>query len=206
MAEDAASVGTGAVTGAAKGAAIGSVAGPVGTIVGGIVGGVLGAISGIFSSQSKRYLRKAYAEEQAMQDRQAALQRRNLVRDMYVARAQSVAASAAEDGALMSSAPLGAIGSIVAQGNFNQDYFDSQVINQKQKNYWLKKAHKKTEGIATIGSIFDAASSLADSGAFSSFGSSPAPTAAKVEAPSTFGTTPKGPGGVYTYGGVMSGP
>lgn len=172
MAEDAATVGQGAVTGAAQGAAVGSVAGPVGTVVGAIVGGVIGAIGGIFSSQSKRYQKKADQQAQEMQDREAALQRRNIVRDQYVARAQAIAASAAEDGALMSSAPLGAISSIASQGAFNTDYFDSQVINQKQRNYWLKKAHKKQQDAGTAFQVLDTASSLAGSGLFDSFASS----------------------------------
>lgn len=131
---DGASVAGGAVSGAAAGSAFG----PVGTVV----GGILGAIGGIFSSKSKKKQRQARAEERAMTTREQAIQRRDLIRQARIARASSVAASAAEEGGLQSSSPLGAIASITSQATGNLNYFDAQVTSQGKIFSLIGKAEK----------------------------------------------------------------
>jgi hypothetical protein len=102
---------------------------------------------------------------------------------MYQARGMAVAAAASESGGLSSSAPEGAISSIGAQGSFNLNFFDQQVLHQKLENQWLAKAHKAADSSNVVNSLLDTAQGMATSGLFSkappSMGSST----------STFGST-----------------
>lgn len=142
--------------GAASGAAAGSTFGPVGTVI----GGVIGAIGGLFKSKSKKKLKQARKEEQAMTMREQAIQRRDLIRQAYIARATSVAASVAEEGGLESSAPLGAAASITSQTTGNLNYFDQQITSQGKVISLIGKAEKYASISSMISGGLDAGFSL----------------------------------------------
>jgi len=166
-------VGAGAATGAASGAAAGAALGPVGAGVGAVVGGILGGLGGLFKSKAKKYAKKAAAVDRRMAGREAAVQRRQLVRGIYIARARAAAAAAAQEGTL-GSAAMGAISSIESQAKFNLGFFDTQVEGMGERNKYAAKAGKfanKAAGVAGIANILGSAASLAGS-----FSSSSSPT------------------------------
>ena len=144
-------------SGAAQGAAAGaSVGGPVGAVV----GGILGAIGGIFGNKAKKAKRKAAKEQQRAAMREAAVQRRDIIRQYRAARAQSVAAAAAEAGGLQSSAAQGAIASTDSQAAFGLRFFDTQVASNQKVNKLLGKAEKYAGYASGIGSIITAGAQL----------------------------------------------
>lgn len=150
---DAVDVGGGALSGAAQGF---SVAGPVGAVV----GGILGAVGGLFKSKSKKYARYADAEQQKLVDRQNAMQRRDIVRNLYLARSQALAAGASESGGLQSSTVQGGLSSLASQGVGNLNYFDAQLSNITTRNSYLAKAGKAADTASGIGSLIDVGASL----------------------------------------------
>lgn len=127
--------------GAAEGAAAGAA---VGGFVGAAVGGVIGAVGGLFKSKSKKYARKANAELVKAQDLAAAIERRNIVIEGYAMRAQQVARAAATDegGGLMSSAPMGAIGSTRRQLATNLAVYDKSTGYRRAYAKYRGKADK----------------------------------------------------------------
>lgn len=106
--------------------------------------------------------KKAAAQQEIVVGRQQASERRQLIREIYIARAESVAASAASStGALQSSAPLGANSSILSQGTFNIKYFDAQAESQRLYRKYLSKGQDKSNqadllatGAKVIGALF----------------------------------------------------
>ena len=137
-------------SGAAQGAAAGFAAGgPVGAVIGGIVG----FVSGVFASKANKQKKKAKKEQIRAQEREAAIQRRDLIRNIRISRASAVAAAASESGGLQSSAPLGAVSSIESQGSAAISYFDTQVASGRAINAYLDKA-AKYEGLSTAVGAF----------------------------------------------------
>lgn len=173
-------------SGAVKGAAAGfSVGGPWGAAIGGIIGG----IGGMFADDAAKYRRRAAKEEDKRTQQQQAVQRRDLVRSLYINRATNVAAAAGqESGGLQSSAFQGVNSSALTQGKFNLDFFDAQVVSQIFQQKWLKKAGKKQAVSDTIGSFVDTVGS-----SNISFGTGaihpPGNSAARGAAGSTIGTS-----------------
>lgn len=149
---DAADIGGGAAQGAAAGF---SVAGPWGAVIGGIIG----AVGGIFKSKSKKYTRRADAEEQKVVDRSNADKRRNIVRELYITRQSALAAGASESGGLQSSTVQGGLSSIGSQGLGNLNYFDSQLANLAERDKLRKKAAKAADTASGISSLIEAAGS-----------------------------------------------
>lgn len=187
------------VSGAAQGAAIGAAAGPVGAVVGGIVG----AIGGLFASKANKNKRKATKEQRAMVEREAAVQRRDIVRQIRITQAQAIAASASESGGLESSAPQGAIGSIQSQGLFNLGFFGVQATSQTKINSYLNKAEKYAGYASLTGSLLKAGSSLAGYGIIGGGGKTP--SGGPASNPQNYQSPSPGysPSSIldYTYGG-----
>jgi hypothetical protein len=143
---------SGAVSGAVKGAAAGAaIAGPVGAVV----GAVIGAISGWLGGTSKSKARKAAETQQQIEKTRAALDRRNIILEGYVARARAVAAAGAQDdgGGLQSSAPLGAISSVGSQLEFNVQYFNTQANLLTKRNKYVRDSSKYAQYASNVSSI-----------------------------------------------------
>lgn len=148
---------SGAASGAAKGFAVG---GPVGAFVGGLLGG----LGGLFKNKSNKYKRKANKEEQRMIEIQQSIQRRQLVRSIFLARSEAVAAAGAQEtGGLQSSAARGAISSVGSQGISNLKTFDALVARDIMKRYYLKKAGKNAEYSGMISGFTELASGISSS-------------------------------------------
>lgn len=129
------------IGGAAQGAQAGyKVSG--GNPWGAAIGAVVGGIGGMFGDKAAKYRRKATKEEERAVEIQQSAQRRSIVREIYLARSQALAASAAEEGGLQSSAPLGAISSIGTTGTKNLKMFDALIARQIMQKYYTKKAGK----------------------------------------------------------------
>jgi hypothetical protein len=160
--------GVGAAQGAATGAAAGAVAGPVGMVVGGVIGGIAGAIGGMFNDSSDRHRNLAYKWASMGKDRQAAVQRRDVVRKFRMQRAQQLVAGSAEEGSTRSSSMQGSTGALTGQFGFGINYFDTQALIAQK---YAKQTNKAGKDAATAGNIFgmiDAAGSIFSSayGAF----------------------------------------
>jgi hypothetical protein len=142
-----------AISGAGKGAATGyAVGGPWGAVIGAAVG----LVGGLQGDKAAKYKRKATAAEQRQIDIQQSIQRRTLIRSIYLARSESVAAAGAqESGGLQSSASQGAISAISTQGISNIKTFDALVAQDIMKNYYLKKAGKYQGYADTISGLID---------------------------------------------------
>lgn len=167
----------GAASGAASGAKIGAaVGGPVGAAIGAVVGGIAGLFGGQKKKKAKKYAAKAQAEDMRMQERAQAVQRRDIVRQFRMARAQALAAGSSESGGLQSSGIQGSLSSIGSQGRFNLGYFDTQINNQLLRNNYAKKAGKYASQAGDIFGLLDAGTTLADSGLLSGWGKKSTPS------------------------------
>lgn len=131
----------GGVTGAAQGAAAGAAFGPIGIVAGAIIGGALGALGGDRRRKAKRYAAKAAEVRRKQQTMKLAIERRDVVRQFRLARAQAVAAGASE-GDVGSSAIQGASSSLTSQTKGSLSYFDTQVALDNQYQAYAKKAGK----------------------------------------------------------------
>lgn len=151
---------TGAATGAIQGFAVG---GPIG----GIIGAGLGLIRGIFGDKSAKYKRAANKQEEAMVQLQQATQRRDIVRNLFLARSTAAAAAAGqESGGMQSSAAQGALSSIGSQGRFNLKFFDTLVERQNIMRYYLKKAGKYKGYSDQLGGVMQGLANLSLSTGF----------------------------------------
>jgi len=159
---------SGALGGAAKGFAVG---GPIGAVIGGLAG----LFGGRSADKAKRYRRLASAEEQKGVDLQQARQRRDLVRAMFLARGEALAAGASQEtGGLESSGVQGVLSSVSTQGVANSRLFENLVTLQKNQQYYLKKAGKAQDTANTISGLLD---EVASSGVSFKFGKKkPAPS------------------------------
>jgi len=153
----------GAVKGAAQGAAVGSVVPVVGTVIGAVVGGVIGLVSGMFSSKAKGKKKKANEIRAKMAERDAAIQRRDLVRNIRIQRAQSVSAGTG-DGEVISSAVAGATGSIGAQGSTSLDFFDTQYFQNTTANKYNAKAEQYAGYSAAGNTLLNSMGGIASAG------------------------------------------
>ena len=157
---------SGALSGAASGAATGAmVAGPIGAVVGGIIGGIAGLFGGKKAKKARKYAEKAAKIERQQAQMQAGIQRRDMIRQARIARAQSVAAAASESGGLSSSAPMGAVSSLGSQLTSNLSYFDWQVGLGNEAQTYRSKAGKYARQAQAFQTGIQAVSSLAQFGA-----------------------------------------
>lgn len=104
-----------------------------------------------------RLNKKAAAYQEEVVGRQQAAERRDLVRQIYIARADSIAASAASStGGLRGSTAMGANSSILSQGLFSLKYFDAQAESERLYRKYLVKGQDKSSlasGIAAASSV-----------------------------------------------------
>jgi hypothetical protein len=110
--------------------------------------------------KARKYADKASEVERQQAQMAAGIQRREMVRQARIARAQSVAAAAAESGGLQSSAPMGAVSSMGSQLTSNLAYFDWQVGLGNQAQIYKKKAGKyarQSADIAALDKLLDSA-------------------------------------------------
>lgn len=150
----AADAGIGAVKGAAQGFA-----------AGGVPGAIVGAIGGFFSGQSaaraRVYANRAAKTQKALGYMEAAIQRRDMIRQARASRAESLAAiTAGGEGGMLSSAPMGALSSLTSQTGQNLRYFDARIRDFVQMQFWANKAAKKQAQAANIQGLTTALSSL----------------------------------------------
>jgi hypothetical protein len=127
--------GTGAIKGAAMGAAVG---GPIGAVI----GGTLGFIAGGFGDSSQRHKELAAQWAKMGKVREAAIARRNVIREFRMRRAITTMQMGAEEGGMRSSAPQASQNSLEAQFGFGLNYFDTQAYIQKKVQTQLNKAGK----------------------------------------------------------------
>lgn len=149
-----------AATGAVQGAAVGTAIMPG---IGTAVGAVVGFVSGLFASKSKKKKKKANELRARMAERDAAIQRRDLVRSIRIQRAQSVAAGTG-DGEVISSAVAGAAGSIGSQGENSLNFFASQYQLNATANKYDAKAERYAGYAAAGQTLLSAAGSMASAG------------------------------------------
>ena len=198
----------GAIGGAAEGAATGfAIGGPVGGIVGGIIGGISGLLGGNKKKKARKYINQARTLERRQSYLDAGIQRRDMVRQARIARAQSLAASTAEgEGGLMSSGPMGALSSIGTQFNFNLGYFDSRISRLVQVQRLYDKAGKEWNAAQNIAGYTDALFSVA-----STFGGIKKATPSQIPTGGTVSSTPLGSntyagGNWSSFGGNLGAP
>lgn len=149
----------GASASAAQGAAALSWAGPWGIAIGAVVGGAIGLFSGEKKKKARKYMRKAQEQRRRQQQMKLAVQRRDLIRQQRMLRAQAVAAGSSEQG-VTSSAVLGAIGSVDAQGKSAMSYFDAQIDLDMAYQMYSKKAGKAAGDAAELDTLLAAGGSL----------------------------------------------
>lgn len=184
---------TGTLSGAAQGAAAGTAVMPgVGTVVGAVVGGIAGFLGGSAQDKAARQATLAYKYAKIRQERQAAVARRDIIRQFRMQRASAMTMIGNEQGGTRSSAPQGAIASFGAQYGFNASFFDADAYLQSKYQTHANKAGKHAASAnminATLSSV---ASSVASMG--KAFNSPSAPISG-----GTTVTSGPAPGGILT--------
>jgi hypothetical protein len=155
---------TGATQGAAQGAAAGAaVGGPWGAIIGAVIGGVTGYFGGKKQKLAKKYARLAQEQRRKQQQMQLAVQRRDIIRQFRMQRAQAVAAGASDAG-VGSSSVAGAVSSVYSQGLGAVNYFDSQVGLDNMYQLYAKKSGKAAQQADQIFGFLNSATSFASVG------------------------------------------
>lgn len=154
---------SGALSGAAQGAQYGSVLGPFGMVVGAVVGAAFGFASGSKKRAARLAANRAQKIGREVSYADAAVARRDLVRQGRIARAASVAAIAASgEGGLSSSAPRGALSSIGAQSTFNLGYFDWRIGKKQTQQMLIDKAGKYASQAQQIEGLWKTTMSVAN--------------------------------------------
>lgn len=178
---------SGAVAGAAQGAAVGSVFGPVGTVIGAVIGGAVGYFSGAEKKLAKKYGRLAQDTRRRQQQMQMAIQRRDLVRQARITRAQALAAGTSE-GNVTSSSVQGGVSSITAQTESALTYFEAQVGQDNLFQQYAKKAGKHAGKAAELDTLLASAGDLVTVGA-NAYGAFKGPGGSKATTYGSFNTT-----------------
>lgn len=143
----AANAGAGAVAGAVQGYAVG---GPIGAVIG-AVGGFL---SGKQAARASVYATRAAKTRRTMALMQGAVQRREMVRQTRVARAEQLAAAAgAGEYGMLSSGYGGAMSSLMSRAGRNLQVFDAFTRDEVQASFWEGKAQQKAARAADISGI-----------------------------------------------------
>lgn len=154
---------TGAISGAAQGAAAGAmIGGPVGAVIGGVVGAIGGLLSGGAARRSRIYANRASKTQKTLSLMEAGLQRRDMLRQARMARAESLAAiTSGGEGGMLSSAPRGALSSMTSQTGQNIRYFDARIRDYVQQQFWLNKAGKASAQAQNIAGMMSGVMSAA---------------------------------------------
>lgn len=147
--------GAGAAQGAAQGFA-----------QGGLPGAIVGAIGGFFggkeAARAEVYANRANQTRRQQQFLQAAIQRRDIVRQSRFARAEQLAAaSAAGAYGMLSSGYGGAMSSLMSQTGRNLQIFDANVRDEVQASFWEGKAKQKQAKASNIMGITSALTQVA---------------------------------------------
>lgn len=162
----------GAAQGAAAGASLGSAVPVIGTVIGAVAGAVIGGVMGYIGggAMDKATLHKKKAEKWATlgKEREAAIERLNILNKFREARAANVTAITAEGSGGMLSSATGAISSVQSQYSFAENFMQSQVGIQRNVARQLRKAGRSANKANQMFGYLDAASSLASS--FGSYG------------------------------------
>lgn len=151
----------GAVSGAGRGAMAGAKVGGVwGAVIGAVIGGISGGAAGHAAKRARIYQQRASRTQGMLQNVQAAIQRREMVRQTYVARAEQLAAaSASGETGMLSSGYGGSMSSLMSRAGRNLQVFDAAARDQVQMNFWLRKAAKKSAQSSNISGFMDLAES-----------------------------------------------
>lgn len=145
-------MGASTVGGAASGAAAGfAVGGPIGAGIGAVFGGISGSLAGSAQAQ----LVKARRREGWIKDLAAARQRRDMVRNAYIARAEMTARALAGEEGASSSATRGAQSSIGTQMREQIGSFDLAIEYQRQAEKFYKKAGKYSAQAGAVSAVGD---------------------------------------------------
>jgi gas vesicle protein len=152
----------GALSGAGTGATVGTAILPgVGTAVGAVVGGIAGAIGGMFQDKASGYMKKANKLMYQQKVKQAAIQRRDILRDFRMQRAMQIAGAMAETGNTASSTVQSAMGSFQSQFATNLGTFDWSAGHQKRVNLFTRKAGQAAETAGMINAGINAVAAIA---------------------------------------------
>lgn len=139
--------GAGAVAGAVLGFARG---GPIGAAIGAV--GMF--LSGQAAARANVYKTRAAKTRRTMALMQGAVQRREMVRQTRVARAEQLAAAAgAGEYGMLSSGYGGAMGSLMSRAGRNLQVFDAFTRDEVQASFWEAKAGKKSARAADISGL-----------------------------------------------------
>ena len=192
---------TGAIGGAAQGAAAGyAIAGPYGAVVGGVLGGVMGLFGGGAARKARLFTNSAKKTERTLSYFEAAVQRRDMIRQARIGRAEALAAGTSQGtGGLESSGVQGALSSVSSQANFNIRYFDARIADYLKMQEWVDKAGKASTTAGTWNSFLQAGLSAAS--IYNSFSKTPTPSQAgggysvSTSFPTSFDTGPSLLGG-----------
>lgn len=165
--------GSSTTTGAAAGAVAGTAVMPgVGTVVGAVIGAAWGFLGGSEQDKSAKHATLASKYARLRQERQAAVARRDIVRQFRMARASAMTIVGNESGGTRSSAPQGAVSSLGTQFGFNTAFFDADVYLQQQFQKHSTKAGKHAAAANMINSsLMATASAVGAMGSAFSFGS-----------------------------------
>lgn len=147
---------TGSLGYGAQGAYLGySAGGPWGAVVGGVLGGIGGAIGGHQEARARKMAKKAVRIQRQLSYMQAAVARRDLIRNARMERASSVAALAAQEGGLQSSPGAGAVSSYQSQFGFNLGYFDRRIQDYLAMQRFMDKSGKYARRAGDTYAIMD---------------------------------------------------
>jgi len=152
--------GAGAATGAMVGSVVPGIGTAIGAVAGAVIGGIGGAVQGAFADKSAAYMRKANKLKYETDVRNAALARRDMMRDFRMNRAMQLASAFAEAGNASSSTVQSALGSYQSQFQGNVGMFDWSAGHQRKINMFRKKAGKAAETSAMIGAASQAIMSV----------------------------------------------
>lgn len=198
---------SGAISGAAQGAAVGTMIMPgIGTAIGAVVGAIGGLLSGGAAQRSRIYANRASKTQKTLSLMEAGLQRRDMLRQARMARAESLAAiTSGGEGGMLSSAPRGALSSMTSQTGQNIRYFDARIRDYVQQQFWLNKAGKKSAQAQNIAGMMSGVMSAAQGYAMFKAATTPPttlpPPTTSTPPPTSAGTV----GGTSSYMGSIYG-
>jgi hypothetical protein len=188
---------SGAAAGAMQGAAVGSMIAPgVGTAIGAVVGGVAGYLSGSGLDKASYHRKLAYKYRRQSLELQAAAQRRDILRQFRLQRANAILGITQEEGGTRSSSPMAGLSSIANQYAGAETYTQAGVYLQRNYDTQMNKAGKAAARANTNFALMDAAFKAAGS----LFGEG-GPFASSTTAPtSTPSASSAGSSSLYNWG------
>ena len=146
---------SGFISGAASGAATGAtIAGPWGAVIGGVVGGVFGLFSGGAARKARLKQQQANNISLAMNEQDAAIQRRDLIRQSRVAQATALAQGTADGSEVTSSGVSGTVDSLKSQTKAGIDFLNLQSSEAVQKFKLTGDAQSAFANSQAIGGLY----------------------------------------------------